>query len=259
MPTIIPVSAFSDNYIWLICDNQQHYAAIIDPGDATPVINTLKDKNIEPVAILITHHHGDHIGGISQLLKKYPHLPVYGPKNEHITTLTHKVGQDDIINLQQINTQLKVLDTFGHTAGHISYYAPGILFCGDTLFANGCGRVFDGTIEELHQSLEKIANLPPESKIYCAHEYTLDNIGFAKWVEADNKDLLEREARCQNLIDNDKATIPTLLSDELKSNPFMRCDKQAVIEKAEKFAAKKLANSTEVFRAIRQWKDSEYD
>ncbi|MCK5814009.1 MAG: hydroxyacylglutathione hydrolase [Cocleimonas sp.] len=259
MPTIIPISAFSDNYIWLICDNQQRYAAIVDPGDATPVIEVLEEKNIEPVAVLITHHHSDHIGGISRLLKKYPQLPVYGPKNERITALTHKVGQDDVIDLHQIDTQLNVLDTFGHTAGHISYYAPNILFCGDTLFANGCGRIFDGSIETLHQSLEKIAKLPPETRIYCAHEYTLDNIGFAKWVEVNNKDLIEREAVCWDLIDNSKSTIPTLLSDELKTNPFMRCDEQVVIEQAEKFAGKQLPNSTEVFRAIRHWKDSEYD
>ena len=259
MPNIIPVSAFSDNYIWLICDNQQRYAAIVDPGDATPVITALDEQKLEPIAILITHHHGDHVGGISRLLQHYPQLPVYGPKTERIATVTHKVGQGDVIDLQKIGTQLKVLDTFGHTAGHISYYAPEILFCGDTLFANGCGRVFDGTIEDLHQSLQRIAKLPPKTKIYCAHEYTLDNIGFAKWVEAENKDLLEREAICLNLIDNDKATIPTLLADELKTNPFMRCDKQVVIEQAEKFSGKKLANTTEVFRAIRRWKDSEYD
>ena len=242
-----------------MCDNQQRYAAIVDPGDATPVIEMLEAKDIEPIALLITHHHSDHVGGIARLLQKYPQLPVYGPNNEAIAGLTHKVGEGDIIDLQQIDTQLNVFDTFGHTAGHISYYAPDMLFCGDTLFANGCGRIFDGSVEALHQSLEKIAKLPPDTKIYCAHEYTLDNIGFAKWVEVDNKDLIEREAVCWDLIDNDKSTIPTLLSDELKTNPFMRCNEQAVIEQAEKFAGKQLPNATEVFRTIRYWKDSKYD
>jgi hydroxyacylglutathione hydrolase len=259
MSTVLSISAFSDNYIWLLCDDQQRYAAIIDPGDASPVLKILEKKKIEPIAILITHHHSDHIGGIAQLVEKYPQLPVYGPKNERIPTLTHKVEQGDIIDLQPIDQPLNVLDTSGHTAGHISYYAQGMLFCGDTLFAAGCGRVFGGSMETLHHTLEKIAKLPPETKIYCAHEYTLDNIGFAKWVEADNKALLEREISCWKLIDNDQSTIPSLLSDELKTNPFLRCNKPTVIQQAEKFAGKTLHNSTEVFSAIRQWKDSVYD
>ncbi|MCK5895283.1 MAG: hydroxyacylglutathione hydrolase [Cocleimonas sp.] len=259
MSIVLSISAFSDNYIWFLCDDQQRYAAIIDPGDATPVINALKEKKIKPIAILITHHHSDHIGGITGLVERYPQLPVYGPKAEHIKALTHKVEQGDIINLPQINKQLKVLDTSGHTAGHISYYTQGMLFCGDTLFAAGCGRVLGGSMETLHQALEKIAKLPPETKIYCAHEYTLDNIGFAKWVEADNKALLEREIACWNLIDNDKPTVPSLLSEELKTNPFLRCHEPAIIQQAEKFAGKKLYNSVEVFSAIRQWKDTQYD
>jgi hydroxyacylglutathione hydrolase len=259
MTTVLPIAAFSDNYIWLLCDHKQRYAAIVDPGDAQPVITALEQKNIQPVAILITHFHHDHIGGVTRLLEEYPHLPVYGPNNEAIPTLTDKVTHADIIDLPQINSQLLVLDTKGHTAGHISYYTNNRLFCGDTLFANGCGRVFDGTVEDLHHSLEQIANLPPETKIYCAHEYTLDNIGFAKWVEPENNDLLEREAQCWKLIDNNKPTVPTLLSDELKTNPFLRCNKKTVIQHAEKFAGKTLLNSTEVFRAIRQWKDTEYD
>lgn len=259
MPSILPVSAFSDNYIWLLCDDALDYAAIVDPGDAKPVIETLERKKIQPIAILITHRHSDHVAGIDSLLRKYPELPVYGPKIEKIPKRTHAVQQDDVIDLKEIGIQLKVLDTFGHTAGHISYYAEKLLFCGDTLFANGCGRVFDGRIEDLHASLEKIAKLPADTQIFCAHEYTLDNIGFSKWVEPDNQELLEREATCWTLIDNDKPTLPTLLADELKVNPFLRCDQKTVIQAAEKFAGKSLKSPVEVFRAIRQWKDTQYD
>ena len=259
MPTVLTVPAFSDNYIWLLCDDEQQYAAIVDPGDAQPVLEVLKNKNITPIAILITHHHSDHIGGIAALLREYPNLPVYGPKNERIPARTHALQQGDTVHLDKIGTTLRVLDTPGHTAGHIVYYGDGNLFCGDTLFANGCGRVFDGTLKDLHESLQKLAKLPPDTRIYCAHEYTLDNIGFAKWVEEDNEDLLTREAHCWELIDDDKSTVPSLLADELKTNPFLRCHEKKVIEKAENFAGKPLANATEVFAAIRQWKDSEYD
>ncbi len=259
MPSIFPISAFSDNYIWLICDDKQRYAAIVDPGHAKPVIEQLEKRKITPIAILITHRHSDHIAGIGALLKEYPQLPVYAPKTEQIAHCTHPLQQDDCVNLAELGLQLKVLETFGHTAGHISYYAKPLLFCGDTLFASGCGRVFDGTLEELYNSLQKIAQLPADTQIYCAHEYTLDNIGFAKWVEADNKALLERETACWKLIDNDQATLPTLLSDELKTNPFLRCDKKKVIAKAEQFAGKSLTDPVEVFTAIRHWKDSQYD
>ena len=259
MSSVLSVSAFSDNYIWLLCDDSLDYAAIVDPGDAKPVIEILQKKKIQPIAILITHRHSDHVAGIDSLLKKYPELPVYGPKRENIAKRTHAVQQDDVIDLKEIGIQLKVLDTFGHTAGHISYYAEKWLFCGDTLFANGCGRVFDGRIEDLYDSLEKIAKLPADTQIFCAHEYTLDNIGFSKWVEPENQDLLKREAACWKLIDNDKPTIPTLLADELKVNPFLRCHEKTVIQQAEKFAGKALNSPVEVFKVIRQWKDTQYD
>ena len=265
---IITVPAFSDNYIWLICDENQQYAAIVDPGDATPVIEALEKDSIQPVAILITHFHADHVGGIGKLLEKYPDLPVYGPASECIPHITHPLQGNEKIHIDQIDTDFQVMNVHGHTAGHIAYYTleenadqtgEGRLFCGDTLFAAGCGRVFNGTMKDLHDSLAKISKLPKDTLIYCAHEYTMDNIGFAKWVEPDSGDLLAREEDSMALLDNDQATVPSRLSLELETNPFLRTHLPHVINKVSEIAGKPLKNSTEVFTAMRTWKDSEYD
>ena len=275
MTDIITVPAFSDNYIWLVCnekfDENKQYAAIVDPGEAEPVIAALKKDNIEPVAILITHFHHDHVGGISKLLDIYPNLSVYGPASENIPHMTHPLKGGESLSFDEIKADFKVMNVHGHTAGHIAYYtlgndnsdndveSKGRLFCGDTLFAGGCGRVFNGTMEDLHDSLHKISQLPKDTLIYCAHEYTLDNLGFAKWVEPDSGDVLVREEADRELIDNDKATVPSLLSLELETNPFMRTHLPHVAKRVSEATGKALSNSTEVFSAMRIWKDSEYD
>ena len=259
MTHIITVPAFSDNYIWLICNEKKEFAAIVDPGDASPVIEALEKDNIQPVAILITHFHHDHVGGISALLARYPDLMVYGPASEEIPHITHPLKGDENLSFDQIETELQVMNVHGHTAGHIAYYTKGKLFCGDTLFAGGCGRVFNGTMKQLHDSLYKISQLPSDTLIYCAHEYTLDNLGFAKWVEPDSGDILAREEADRALIDNDQATVPSLLSLELETNPFMRTHLSHVAKKVAQATGETLENSTEVFTAMRIWKDSEYD
>jgi hydroxyacylglutathione hydrolase len=261
MTRIITVPAFSDNYIWLLCNEDNSQAAIVDPGDAAPVIKALEAEGIKPVAILITHFHHDHVGGIAKLLEVYPGLRVYGPEKERIPHMTHPLNGTETINLDRLGIRLDVMDVPGHTAGHIAYYdeQQGNLFCGDTLFACGCGRVFDGTLQDLHDSLQKIARLPAHTQIYCAHEYTLDNIGFAKWVEPDNVDLIKREQADMALIDNDKATVPSLLSLELKTNPFLRTDKPNVIKRVEEATGKSLNDGADVFAAMRTWKDTKYD
>ena len=261
MASIITVPAFSDNYIWLICDKDKNRAAIVDPGDAAPVVKVLQENGIKPVAILITHFHSDHVGGIGKLLEVYPGLPVYGPEKERIPHMTHPLNGTETIGLDVLDIKLNVMNVPGHTAGHIAYYDEqnGNLFCGDTLFACGCGRVFDGTLQDLHDSLQTIAQLPAQTKIYCAHEYTLDNIGFAKWVEPENKALLAREEAAMALIDNDQPTVPSELALELETNPFLRTNQPDVVKRVEQATSKSLNNSAEVFAAMRTWKDSEYD
>ncbi|MCF6189032.1 MAG: hydroxyacylglutathione hydrolase [Cocleimonas sp.] len=274
MSCIITVPAFSDNYIWLICnkrrDDNKQFAAIVDPGDAAPVITALEKDNIQPIVILITHFHHDHVGGISALLERYPDLPVYGPASENIPHITHPLKGDEKLKFDAIDTSFQVMNVHGHTAGHIAYYAfdslnndrdnsTGRLFCGDTLFAGGCGRVFNGTMKDLHDSLHKISQLPEDTLIYCAHEYTLDNLGFAQWVEPDSGDIVARIDADRALIDNDQATVPSLLSLELATNPFMRTHLPHVATRVAEATGKSLNNSTEVFTAMREWKDSEYD
>jgi len=259
MITVNTIPAFSDNYIWAISDEQKNYFAIVDPGDAKPVIDFLEKQDGVLAAILITHHHADHTGGINKLLARYPGTPVYAPETEHIPHCSTPLKQDDVVVIPEIEASFKVMFVPGHTAGHIAFYGEGKLFCGDTLFACGCGRVFDGTLSELHHSLNKIAQLPVETLIYCAHEYTLDNIGFALWVEPDNLNLLQRQAFTHELIDSDIPSVPSTLKLELETNPFLRCNQPNVIEVAEKTAKKSLSSSTEVFAVLRTWKDTQYD
>jgi hydroxyacylglutathione hydrolase len=259
MFTVAPIPAFADNYIWRLQSDRPDIAVVVDPGDARPVLADLNKHNLELVAILVTHHHSDHVGGIRQLLDVYGDIPVYGPAREHIPVLTHRLKEGDEIKLPGMAMSFKVMDVPGHTAGHIAYYGDGILFCGDTVFAAGCGRIFDGTLEQLARSLQQIAKLPVDTQLYCAHEYTVDNIGFAKWVEPDNADLLERDKEDMLKAEQGRPTIPSMLATELKTNPFLRLDVPDVIAAAEHKAGRKLSTATEVFTVLRQWKDSEYD
>ncbi len=258
-PTIEPIPAFDDNYIWLIAEPPSPRVAVVDPGDADPVIDLLDARALELAAILITHHHGDHTGGVAELRERWPEVAVIAPEDPRIRHATRRVGDGDRVGLPGLATPYEVLAVPGHTATHIAYLGAGALFCGDTLFAGGCGRVFDGTFEDLAASLRRIASLPGSTRCYCAHEYTLANLGFAQWVEPASPALAEREAHAQRLRSAGEPTVPSTLDLELATNPFLRTAEPDVIAAAEGFAGGPLADSTAVFTALRRWKDERYD
>lgn len=190
MLEIIPVPAFADNYIWLL--RRGACAAVVDPGDAAPVLSCVREQRLRLTAIVATHHHADHVGGAAELRAHFD-VPMFGPAGESIPTVTQQLREGDAIVVPGIDLALRVLDVPGHTAGHIAYVGDGTLFCGDTLFACGCGRLFEGTAAQMHASLAKLAALAPETRVYCAHEYTLANIRFALAVEPDNAALIARD------------------------------------------------------------------
>jgi hydroxyacylglutathione hydrolase len=249
---VVPVSAFKDNYVWTL-RNERH-AAVVDPGEARPVLEYLARERLELAAILATHHHADHVGGIAELVQKYP-VPVYGPRNEPIATLTRAVSEGDEVSVPELGAVFSVLDIPGHTRAHIAYYGAGALFCGDTLFACGCGRLFEGTPQQMYASLQKLRALPDDTRVYCGHEYTLANIGFAKAVEPGNGALAARLARDQRLRDAGRPTLPSTLGDEKATNPFLRCQEPAVIESANKYLGARATDPVKVFAAIRDWKN----
>lgn len=259
MLEVLPVPAFDDNYIWLLRQRDGSRCAVVDPGDADPVIERLEAEGWDLSAILITHKHGDHTGGIRELKARWPQAPVFGPAGEPIPTLERRLAEGDEIELSEVGARFRVLDVPGHTEGHIAYYGEGRLFCGDTLFAGGCGRVFSGTHEQLSASLEKIAALPAETLVYCAHEYTLVNLGFARWVEPDSPALADRVAADRARREQQRPTVPSTLELELQTNPFLRTDQPDVIAAAERWQGESLPSRAAVFRAVRTWKDRDYD
>ncbi len=251
---IIPIPAFKDNYIWLLVDAKTNKAWAVDPGDAEPVIQYLLPKKIQLAGILITHHHADHAGGVSDLLKKWNGIPVYGFSKKNVAEISHVVKEGDIVNCNAL--KLNVLEIPGHTLDHIAFYNEHILFCGDTLFSAGCGRVFEGTYDQMYQSLMKLAKLPATTQMYCGHEYTLQNLKFAEMVEPENHFIHEKIIAVQALRAHGTPSLPSLMMDEMKMNPFLRCEQSAVIKAAEKYAQGSLHAPEAVFKVLREWKNS---
>jgi hydroxyacylglutathione hydrolase len=250
--TIVPIRAFQDNYIW--CLRRGSTAVVVDPGDADPVLEYLSDEGLDLAAILATHHHGDHVGGNTALLSKY-NVPVFGPAREDIPGITRKLREGDVIEVPGIGLNLQVFDVPGHTAGHIAYYGEGVLFCGDTLFSCGCGRLFEGTAMQMHSSLSKLAALPGNTLVYCAHEYTLSNLRFARAADADNPEIERREASARAALADGRPSLPSTIESELATNPFLRSGNHAVAMSASRFAGRTLTNPAEVFATLRKWKD----
>ncbi|GJL74143.1 hydroxyacylglutathione hydrolase [Nitrosomonas sp.] len=257
---IHPIPAFKDNYIWII-HNAEH-AVVVDPGDAFPVLDYLQSNKLALHAILITHHHNDHTGGNPTLIARF-NVPVYGPEQENIATVTHPVREGDTVHLSALPLTLEVIDIPGHTRGHIAYFGSlqashgkNILFCGDTLFASGCGRVFEGTPQQMYRSLQKLADLPDDTLVYCTHEYTLGNINFARTVEPGNIDLQRVEHRAKQLRSENIPTLPTNIAIEKSCNPFLRCHLPEINRIACLYTKKKLEQPVEVFAALREWKNN---
>lgn len=256
-PAVVPLNAFKDNYIWTLRNADR--IVVVDPGQAAPVLDYIDRERVELTAILATHHHNDHVGGIAELLARR-RVPVFGPRGEPIDTLTDPVGGGDRVDLPGIGATLEVLDIPGHTRAHIAYYGnyygAKVLFCGDTLFACGCGRVFEGTPEQMYTSLAKLAALPDETLVYCGHEYTLANIDFARAVEPGNAALADLQREAAGTRAAGRPTLPSTIGREKAANPFLRCVQPAVVEAANKYLGGRVAAPAQVFAAIRAWKNA---
>jgi hydroxyacylglutathione hydrolase len=250
--TITHIDAFTDNYIWAIVQNKE--CIIVDPGDAKPVIQFLNKKKLKLKAILITHHHHDHTAGVKALMDKY-HPEIYGPKMKEITKFTQELKEGDTVDFPEFNLKFDVIEIPGHTLDQIAYYCAPYLFSGDTLFSAGCGRIFEGTPEQMLNSLNRLKSLPDDTQIYCAHEYTLSNLNFATLIEPSNQAIKKHMKHCRQLRDKKEPTLPTLMKDEKLINPFLRCDRDSVKQRAEYYLNKALGTEEEVFTAIRKWKN----
>lgn len=258
MPKIEPIAAFSDNYIWLLHDTDG--AHVVDPGDAAPVLATLESRGVALASIILTHHHFDHVGGV-RTLKEQTGCSVTGPRNPAIADIDRHVEDGDDICVGSY--RFKVLAVPGHTLDHIAYFQDGseegaapLLFCGDTLFAGGCGRIFEGDPPMMHSSLQRLAALPRETRVYCAHEYTLANLAFARVADPNNPALVERLSNAKALREQARPTVPSTLALELATNPFLRSGESGT-QAALKSAGRDPGNTPlQTFAALRAWKDT---
>jgi hydroxyacylglutathione hydrolase len=252
--SVFPIKAFNDNYIW--CLHNQTHCVVVDPGDAAPVLAYCKDNQLILSAILITHHHWDHTGGIDALLTAFPDIPVYGPQNKGIKQITVRLSQDDGLELPQLGLTFSVLEIPGHTLDHIAYYGDTGLFCGDTLFSAGCGRLFEGTPQQMLMSLTKLTMLPADTAVYCAHEYTVANIAFAEAVEPNNQALTDYKHWAKQQRQKNVPTLPSNIRRELAVNPFLRCHSAELVKNVSQNVSSALTSEQATFTSLRNWKDN---
>lgn len=261
-PRVRPVPAFRDNYLWLVVDPTGTRAAVVDPGDAGAIERALAAASLSLDAILLTHHHADHTGGVAALVARWK-CPVHGPRADPIEGIDHPLDDGDRLVLPAFDIDFEVIAVPGHTLGHIAYFGMrlggedprGVLFCGDTLFAAGCGRLFEGTPAQMHQSLGRLASLPADTLVYCAHEYTLSNLAFANAAEPGSAAVAARLAEARTVREQDIPTVPSAIGIERDTNPFLRTDSPAIIARLAERGLGDGAGAIERFAALRAWKD----
>jgi hydroxyacylglutathione hydrolase len=255
----IDILHVNDNYIWVITPHNSKNAYLVDPGDAEPARKWLQDHDRILAGMFVTHHHWDHVNGIPELHDEYPSIPVWGPRHPQIPGVTQVVGEGDNVTVEDLT--FEVLAVPGHTHDHVAFYcaeAPEpALFCGDTMFASGCGRVFEGTPEELYKSLLRFTRLPPQTRVFCAHEYTLANLAFAKAVEPNNTEIDAQKSAVEHLRKQKQPSLPSTVGQELRTNPFLRTQVPEVVRAAQGRAPGLTASdAAEVFAVLRRWKDT---
>jgi len=252
--SIEAIPAFSDNYIWLL-HGEGTACAVVDPGEAEPVLKTLAEKQLDLQYIILTHHHWDHTNGVPTLLEHFPDVEVFGPHDSRIQFRHIACEEGDEVELRSLELKLKVLDVPAHTRSHIAFHGHGMLFSGDTLFSVGCGKLFEGNPEQMQAAMDKFAALPPTTLVYCGHEYTLSNCEFALRVEPRNQALLEKTKTVKGLRDQGDITLPAVLGEELEVNPFMRTRQESVVTAAQGIDPTAQPGAG-VLGVIRQWKDT---
>jgi len=246
------IEAFSDNYVWALAADDGR-AIVVDPGDAAPVLARI-EQGLKPVAILLTHHHPDHIGGAQALLERFD-VPCYAPVDERIACAAHRMSDGDSFDIPELGVTFATLEVHGHTRTHVAFHGAGLVFCGDTLFSLGCGRLFEGTPAQMVASLDKLAALPGDTRVCCGHEYTLSNAAFAAVVEPGNTALQARIAQARTQRERGEPSLPSTIAGEIACNPFLRVDQPEVRASVERHLGARCADRVAAFGALRSWKD----